>query len=77
MRLPRPFPHAPALWAGIIGGGALLDWYLDRGEPDHDTASECIRSWFHTDTAAGKVAFSLALAGGTAWLHGHILKEIG
>ena len=28
------------------------------------------------NTALGKVAFTAALAGGSAWLHGHILKEL-
>lgn len=74
--LPRPLPRASAVWLGIIGGASLLDWYLDQGEPDNDTCSEQIRRLFFVHTPAGKAAFTLALAGGASWLHGHICKTL-
>lgn len=75
--LPRPLPLASVVWVGVIGGPALLDWWADQGEPDGDTCSELIRRTFRTDTAAGRAAFTTALAVGSGWLHSHILKEIG
>ncbi len=76
MRLPRPLPRAEWVWAVMIGGPALLDYWCDRGDPDNDTLSEHMRRWFRTDTAAGKFAFTLALATGASWLHGHILRDV-
>lgn len=66
--LPRP-AH---VWGGIALGATLLDIYADRGEPDGDTASECIRSLFRTDTTIGKAAFGLTLAVGVQWFYPHI-----
>lgn len=74
--LPRPLPKASAVWLGIIGGAAALDYWCDLGDPDQDTLSEFTRLMFRVHTPAGKVAFTAALAGGATWLHSHILKEL-
>ena len=65
-------PQASRVWGGLFLGAVALDIYCDRGEPNGDTASECIRRIFRTDTAAGKTAWTVALAVGVAWLHPHI-----
>lgn len=70
-------PHAARVWGGLALGAVILDAICDRGEPNGDTASECLRRLFHTDTTVGKTAFTLALATGTGWLYKHITKEIG
>lgn len=74
--LPRPLPRASTIWLGIIGGAAALDYWCDLGDPDQDTLSEFARRVFATHTPTGRAAFTLALAGGSAWLHSHILKQL-
>lgn len=74
--LRRPLPRAEIVWIVALGGPALLDYWCDLGEPDSDTLSEHIRSWFHVETPAGKAAFTLALTAGTTWFYNHILKEV-
>lgn len=65
----------PIEWTAGITYLAFLDWYRDRGEPDGDTLSECIRDAFHVHTPRGRIAFTLTLAAGAAVLHRHICKE--
>jgi hypothetical protein len=74
--LPRPLPRASTIWLGIIGGAAALDWWCDMGDPDEDTISECCRKVFAVHTPPGRVAFTVALAAGSTWLHSHILKQL-
>ena len=76
-KLPRPLPRASAVWLGIIGGAAALDYWCDLGDPDQDTLSEFTRAVFCVHTTTGKVAFTAALGVGATWLHSHILKELG
>lgn len=52
----------------------VVDWMRDRGEPDGDTASECIRQAFRVDTAPGRLAFTAALTGAAFLFHRHITK---
>lgn len=74
--MPRPLPRASAVWLGIIGGASLLDWYLDQGDPDHDTLSECVRVWFHTDTSAGKAFLFVTMSVGGGGLYRHFCKVV-
>jgi len=75
-KLPRPLPRASAVWLGITGGASLLDWYLDQGEPDHDTLSECTRRLFYTHTPLGKAVLAATMAVGGDVLYRHLCKVV-
>lgn len=73
--LPRPLPRAPAVWLGIIGGAAALDYWADRGEPDLDTISECCRQ-FVGKTPGGRHLFAAACIGVPWWFYDHIVSGL-
>ncbi len=64
----------PIEWALGIGYLVVVDCLRDRGEPDGDTLSECIRQAFDIDTPRGRLAFTAALTAGALALHRHIVK---
>ena len=63
----------PIEWTLGIGYLAILDYLRSHGEPDGDTASECVRSVVMT-TQGGKTMFSLAWLAFAVWFWRHILK---
>lgn len=67
-------PHARRVWATAALGLIALDYVCDRGEPNGDTASECLRALFRTDTAQGRAAFALSVMVGARWLVPHIVN---
>jgi hypothetical protein len=64
----------PLEWALHVAHFGVLDLIRDRGEPDGDTASECLRVLFRVHTASGRVAFAVSLAAGGVLLYRHICK---
>lgn len=65
----------PIEWALGIGYLAVVDVLRDRGEPDGDTLSECLRVAFHTDDPRGRAALAAAIAAGAVVLFRHLAKE--
>lgn len=66
---------APTEWAMFAAHFLALDYLRARGEADHDTASECIRSAFRVHTPRGRLAFTATLAAGAVGFWVHICKE--
>lgn len=62
-------------WALMAAHFGVVDYLRDRGEPDGDTASECIRNIFAVHTPGGRAAFTLTLALGSGMFWRHIVKE--
>ena len=69
MRSPRVEWSLGFIYLGV------LDVLRDRGEPDGDTLTECIREGFRVHTPAGRAAFTAALAVSAVSFHRHICKE--
>jgi hypothetical protein len=68
--------HSPPIeWALGIGYLAVLDVVRDRGDPDGDTLSECVRDLFRVHRPEGRAAFGAAVIAGGLILHRHICKE--
>ena len=69
--------HSPPLeWTLDIARLGILDVIRDRGEPDGDTLSECIRVWFRVHTPLGRLVWRGVLYGGAHLLDRHICKEV-
>lgn len=66
---------APTEWAMFAAHFVALDYLRARGEADADTASECLRSLVARHQH-GPLLFTVALLGGTAWFHRHILRPL-
>lgn len=67
--------HSPPLeWSLGIGHLAILDWIRDRGEPDSDTLSECIREAFQVHSPRGYLTFTATVVAGAVLFHRHICK---
>lgn len=67
--------HSPPLeWGLGIGYLVALDVLRDRGEPDKDTLSECIRDAFKVETPIGFAIFTASAVGGFTIFHRHIVK---
>lgn len=67
--------HSPPLeWGLGIGYLVVLDVIRDRGEPDKDTLSECIRDGFHVETRRGRIAWRVALIASVLVFDRHIAK---
>ena len=64
----------PVEWALGIGYLAVLDIIRDRGEPDGDTLTECVREAFGTDERAGRQRLAVVIAGGGVLLYRHFCK---
>ena len=47
----------------------------NNSDTDPDTLSDHLVRWFHISTTGGKVAWSVFVLGGAAWLWLHILTE--
>jgi hypothetical protein len=68
--------QAPSVeWGMAIGHLLVLDYLRARGDADNDTASECLRS-IVARHQLGPAAFTVALVGGCAWFHRHILGPL-
>ena len=65
----------PAEWTLGIGYLAVLDALRDRGEPDGDTLTECLREAFHVDRPEGRAALAAAITAGAALLYRHLVKR--
>ena len=52
-----------------------LDYLRARGDADADTASECLRALVARHPH-GPAIFTVALIGGCAWFHRHILGPL-
>lgn len=70
----RPLPGARAVWVGIIGGAAALDYWCDLGDPDQDTLSEHVRMLVDKHPA-GRHLFAVSCVAVPAWFYRHISKE--
>lgn len=64
----------PVEWTLGIGYLAILDVLRDRGEPDGDTLTECLRDAFGTDQPAGRRRLAVAIGGGAVLLYRHLTK---
>lgn len=64
----------PIEWALGIGYLAVVDVLRDRGEPDGDTLTECLRALFHVDDPRGRAALAVAITGGGVGLFRHLTK---
>lgn len=62
-----------AAWGGFWAAFGAADFALNRRH-DGSTLSEVTRYVFHTDTPAGRAAFTAFLVGGGYLLHRHICK---
>jgi hypothetical protein len=68
--------HSPPIeWALLAGHFIALDLVRDQGEPDGDTASECLRILFRVDTRSGRSALAASLAVVGVGLYRHLAKE--
>lgn len=68
--------HSPPVeWSLGVAYLGVLDIVRDRGEPDGDTLTECIREGFRVHTPRGRAAFTLALTASAVLFHRHICKE--
>lgn len=68
-------PEDLLFWAGLAAVGTAYEVHAIRKEQGGRTLSHFTRSVFHTDTKAGRVAFTLAWGGLGAWFAHHILNE--
>lgn len=69
-------------WAALLGVGAILEAIALRQQRKAPrcfkipTLSDTTRWVFHTDTPAGRLAFSAFWGGLGVWFYRHILKPI-
>lgn len=66
---------ARVFWASfwVVGWAFQLHALLFRPPGAGETFSENTRWWWHVDTRAGKIAFTAAYAGFSAWFVPHVL----
>ncbi|GAB3776818.1 hypothetical protein FB382_004339 [Nocardioides ginsengisegetis] len=64
----------PIEWALHVAHFGILDYLRDRGEPDGDTASECLRVIFHTHDPRGRAALAAAITASGVVLFRHLVK---
>lgn len=64
----------PAEWALGIGYLAVLDVIRNRGDPDGDTLTECLRESFRVHRPEGRAALGAAIAAGGVVLFRHLCK---
>jgi len=64
----------PVEWACGIGYLAIVDWIRDRGEPDGDTLTECLRVAFRVHEPRGRAALAATVAAGGLVLYRHLVK---
>lgn len=60
-------------WGAILGTAFVYEMYGVFNKTDGDTLSERVREWFHTKSTPGKVVFTVAWLGLTAWFIPHIV----
>lgn len=61
------------VWGVLLGACAAFEAYAVANHQDGDTLSERLRSWFKVSTHTGRVVFTLAWLGLTAWFISHII----
>lgn len=61
-------------WGGLLGAAVAYEVQAIRTDPSH-TLSDVTRTTFRTDTRAGRLAFTFAWGGLTAWYAHHILTN--
>ena len=66
-----------AVWLTLGAGIAVLDLWSARNATVGDTASECTRVLFRTETRLGRVAFTASWCALSAWLVPHINRHEG
>lgn len=67
--------HSPPVeWALGIGHLVALDYLRDRGEPDNDTLTECLRELLRTDTPEGRAVTAVCVALGGYVFYRHLIK---
>ena len=64
----------PIEWALMVAHYGVVDYLRDRGEPDGDTATECLRVLFRVHTPHGRAALATAITGGGLVLYRHLTK---
>lgn len=62
------------LWGGLLTVGTAYEWWAISTHHDDQTLTAFTRAAFHTDTAAGRVIFTLAWGAFAAWFVHHILS---
>lgn len=67
--------EAVLFWGGLTLLGTAYELWAIRNENGDRTLSHFTRAVFHTNTKAGRVAFTLAWGGLGAWFANHILTE--
>jgi hypothetical protein len=64
------------VWAGALGGLAVLDLWCARNAVVGDSLSEVTRATLRTHTRLGKATFVGFWTGLTVWLVPHIIRAI-
>lgn len=61
------------VWGGILGTAFVYEMYGVFNKVEGDTLSERTRDWFRTKSTPGKIVFTAAWLGLTAWFIPHIV----
>ncbi|PPS89441.1 hypothetical protein [Streptomyces sp. MH60] len=64
-------------WGVLLGAAFAYEMYGVFNKVEGDTLSERTRDWFRTKSTPGKVVFTAAWLGLTAWFIPHIINGGG
>lgn len=72
----RRVPTEFLFWGGLLFVGTAYELRALRTKQEERTLSDVTRDVFRVDTRAGRIAFTLAWGGFTAWYAHHILSHV-
>jgi hypothetical protein len=63
------------VWASLLAAGVAYETYALNNGREGYTLSENVRSWFHVESPAGKLAFASGWLALSAWFVPHIISK--